>query len=144
MMNFLKKAYHRNVGICYHFFWVGWCALGRVSLKIQGRHGEDAAHTTIFSINVYNQPNDASLWIRKPDSVGYKYVISSRWMIHREEWVLNIFIQHHYRGLTDAYKKDKSLNPNQCYSAEKLTLWLIISVIGRLAMYIYEWCKDTK
>ena len=33
-------------------------------------------------------------------------VVSSRWIINREEWVLNIFFQHQYPVLTDTYKKD--------------------------------------
>ena len=36
-------------------------------------------------------------------SIYVSLVISSRWIIKREEWVLNIFIQHQYSVLTDAY-----------------------------------------
>ena len=32
--------------------------------------------------------------------------VSSRWMIHREEWVLNIVIQHQYPVQMSTYKKD--------------------------------------
>ena len=39
-------------------------------------------------------------------SFYWSTVISSRWMIHREEWVLNIFIQHRYQVPMDTCKND--------------------------------------
>ena len=32
-------------------------------------------------------------------------ILSSRGMTHREEWVVNIFIQHQYQVLSDTYRK---------------------------------------
>ena len=37
-----------------------------------------------------------------------KIVVSSRWMIYKEEWVFNIFIQCRYPVLTDTYKKKQN------------------------------------
>ena len=35
----------------------------------------------------------------------FNIIVSLKWMIHREEWVINEFIQHQYPVLTDTYKK---------------------------------------
>ena len=40
-------------------------------------------------------------------------VVSSRFMIHREERVLDIFIQHQYPVLTDTYKKHWTISYKQ-------------------------------
>ena len=37
-------------------------------------------------------------------SLSYLSIVLSRWMIHREEWVLNISIPHQYPVLTDTFK----------------------------------------
>ena len=51
---------------------------------------------TILVVNLCNFPN------LSPQSVA-----SSRWMIHGEEWVLNICIQHQYPELMATYKNTK-------------------------------------
>ena len=38
------------------------------------------------------------------------YVVSTRWMIHKEEWVLHIFIQHQYPVLRETLKKTQNNN----------------------------------
>ena len=47
--------------------------------------------------------------------------VSTRWMIHREEWVLNIFIQHQYPVLTDTYKNKTKQKYNYLQAINKRT-----------------------
>ena len=51
-------------------------------------------------------------------SYASKTVVSSRWMMHREKWVLNISIQLQYPVLTDTYKKTEQYITN--YQLENL------------------------
>ena len=112
---------HEHAFCCLRFFftwyfnWI-WLAF---SLGFQLSFHRKEKHFTLFFFflpPIYIETPQRSFWILRPSKYvcfcdliatlkNSKVTVVLRWMIHREEWVLNIFIQHQYSLLTDTYKR---------------------------------------